>query len=183
MKKLLAQVEDNKTPMSQSNVLSLNMGEIESPSEQSSDSEGEISPTNHNQFELANEKYEEDQQIADRKGSSDWEWINTSERFKNLKISKNQITIKKTSPDFVEKYRMQEAERYKTPTRPWAYYNEDGSVCIAAPVCKKNLSNNAKAREHFIFRPERPACITILCLARDAARYLFDQSPSGRSGD
>lgn len=168
LSKLLLSLEQPRKNNSPTRV-DYDMGEIESPLEQSSDSEGDQSPVNHSIFEIPPDKYEEEA-APDRKGSSDWEWINTSERFKNLKISKNQLTIKKTSPEFVEKFRAQEAERYKNPTRPWIYYNEDGTTCIVAPICKKNLSNSAKAREHFIFKPERPACITILCLARDAAR-------------
>ena len=173
MTDLLRSLESDSTiPSPQHNNVSPEMGEIESPAELSSDSEGEQSPVNHSLFEIPPDKFE-DEPVQDRKGSSDWEWINTSERFKNLKISKNQLTIKKTTVEFIEKFRLQEAERYKNPTKPWVYYNEDGSTCVVAPICKKNISNSAKAREHFIFKPERPACITILCLARDAARYEF----------
>lgn len=60
-----------------------------------------------------------------------------SERFKNLKEHKNWLTIKKSSKEWVDVYRMQEEERYKYPTKPWVYYNEDGSTSIVGPVIKK----------------------------------------------
>ncbi len=65
------------------------------------------------------------------------EQIINSDRFKNLKEHKNQVTIPKASQEWIEIYRRQEDERYKNPTRPWVYYNEDGSTSIVGPVIKK----------------------------------------------
>jgi hypothetical protein len=41
------------------------------------------------------------------------------------------------SAEELELFRMQEAERYKYPERPWVYYNHDGTTSIVAPVIKK----------------------------------------------
>lgn len=63
--------------------------------------------------------------------------ILNSERFKNLKVHKNQVTLTKASPEWIEIYRRQEEERYKYPTRPWIFYNDDGTTSIVGPIIKK----------------------------------------------
>jgi len=45
--------------------------------------------------------------------------------------------LPKTSPEWIEIYRRQETERYEHPTRPWIYYNEDGTTSIVGPIIKK----------------------------------------------
>lgn len=75
-----------------------------------------------------------------------------NERFREYK-NKNTITIKSLSQNEIEFYRIQEAERYKQPQRPWVYFNEDGTSSIVGPVAKKNknglqISLNNKPRDH-----------------------------------
>ena len=60
-----------------------------------------------------------------------------SERFKHIRVHKNQLTITPSPPDHIQLFRTQEAERYKYPDRPWVYFNGDGSTSIVAPVIKK----------------------------------------------
>lgn len=93
-------------------------------------------------------------------------------RFQDLKCYKNQVTIAARGKEWIEYYRKQEAARYTNPTRPWIYYNEDSTMSIVAPVAKKPLTNCSKPREHSALKTQRPACITILCLTRDAASRL-----------
>ena len=57
---------------------------------------------------------------------------------------------------------------------PWVYYNLDGSTSIVGPVAKKRPPQNQKPREHNQLHSNRPAIITLLCLARDAAARLPD---------
>ena len=93
-----------------------------------------------------------------------------SERFKMIRVHKNQLTIKPSPDDHIEIFRQQEVERYKYPDRPWVYYNGDGSTSIVAPVIKKKTQQiNQKPREHAQLKSQRPAIVTLLCLARDAA--------------
>ncbi len=65
----------------------------------------------------------------------------SGERFKDLKMHKNQLTIKPRTKEWTYWYRRQESERYANPTRPWIYYNEDSSTSIVAPVSKKPIAN------------------------------------------
>ncbi len=108
------------------------------------------------------------------KAKDELDELMSGDRFQDLKLHKNQLTIKPRSQDWIYWYRRQEAERYANPTRPWLYYNEDGTTSIVAPVCKKPMTASSKPREHVMLKNERPACITILCLARDAASRLPD---------
>ena len=91
-----------------------------------------------------------------------------------LKLVKNQITIKQRNDDERRFYRQQEIERYKNPHLPWIYYSADGlDTAIVGPVLKRIPANSiSKPREHILLKNERPGCITILCLARDAASRL-----------
>jgi hypothetical protein len=98
-----------------------------------------------------------------------------SERFKNLKINKNQLTIRPRSKEEIKEYQRQETERYKHPHLPWEYKNPDGSSSIVSPVVKKALpATTSKPRDHILLKPDRPPYVTILCLARDAAARLQD---------
>ena len=60
-----------------------------------------------------------------------------SERFRYIKINKNQLTIAVSPLEHVQMFRLQEIERYKNPDRPWVYFNGDGSTAIVAPVFRK----------------------------------------------
>ena len=67
---------------------------------------------------------------------------------KYMKLSPNRIVYIKTG-EWVSKFRAQERERYKHPTKPWIYILENGAKTIVAPVAKKASSSlSAKAREH-----------------------------------
>ena len=108
------------------------------------------------------------------KNSNDLDWIFYTERFKDLKLVKNMLTIEPNSPAQVEAYRAQETERYKYPTKPWIYDNQDNSKSIVAPVLRKVGQATSKARDHPSLKKVRPAHVTILCLVRDATARLPD---------
>lgn len=98
-----------------------------------------------------------------------------SERFINLKVMKNQLTIRDRTEEEMAEFRRQEEERYKVPHLPWIYNNFDGTGSTVAPVTKKPPTNAAsKPREHILLKQERPSYVTILCLVRDAAARLPD---------
>lgn len=98
-----------------------------------------------------------------------------TDRFMHIRVHKNQLTIKPSPIEHIEMFRQQEFERYKHPDRPWVYYNGDGTTSIVAPVIKKkNQQINQKPREHAQLKSQRPAIVTLLCLARDAAARLPD---------
>lgn len=106
---------------------------------------------------------------------SNYENILSPERFKNMKINKNQLTIRIRTKEDIKEYQRQELERYKNPHLPWEYINPDKSVSIIAPVLKKIPSSlSSKPREHAMLKQDRPSYVTILCLARDAAAKLPD---------
>lgn len=98
-----------------------------------------------------------------------------NERFKHIRVHKNQLTTKPSPPEHIELFRQQEVERYKYPDRPWIYFNGDGSTSLVAPVIKKkNQQINNKPREHAQLKSQRPAIVTLLCLVRDAVSRLPD---------
>jgi hypothetical protein len=102
-----------------------------------------------------------------------YEGLLSEERFRNLKINKNQLTIRPRTKEELKEFQKQELERYKSPHLPWMYHNSDGSVSVVAPVLKKiPSSSTSKPREHVMLKPDRPSYVTILCLARDAASRL-----------
>lgn len=115
----------------------------------------------------------EDEKVREMKMQGNLEWVRFANRFKDLRIHKNQVTIKVTGTKGLEEYRKQEAERYRNPTVPWMYRLEDGSEVVVAPVCKK-VSGSSKAREHSFLKLDRPPYLTTLCLTRDAAARLPD---------
>jgi hypothetical protein len=115
------------------------------------------------------------QVISNKEDRTNYENLLSPERFKNMKINKNQLTIKIRTKEEVKEYQRQELERYKNPHLPWEYINPDKSISIVAPVLKKMPSSiSAKPREHAMLKQDRPAYVTILCLARDAAAKLPD---------
>ena len=97
-----------------------------------------------------------------------------SDRFKNIKKNKIQITIKKRTPEEINSYRIQEKERYKYPQKPWEYTLSDGNIAIVAPLFSSQKGLIAKARDHELLKNERPPYITLLALVRDAAARLED---------
>lgn len=106
------------------------------------------------------------------------EEILNSNRFKGYK-NKNQLTIEPYSEEQIEFFRLQEAERYKHPQKPWIYLDHKGKTSIVGPVVKKNKNGaqaglNNKPRDHPQLKQDRPGIITLLCLARDAASRLPD---------
>ena len=100
--------------------------------------------------------------------------ISNTDRFKNLKKNKIQITIKPHSKEEIEYFRKQEIERYKNPHLPWEYKLLNGNRAIVAPVFKKSKTIISKARDHKLFKEDKPPYITILSVVRDAASKLED---------
>ena len=94
------------------------------------------------------------------------------------KITKKEAMYKITLParprnnDWVDNYRRQEYQRYSNPTKPWVYTCEDGRKVTVAPVAKKVSVVSGKPRDHPLLKIERPACVTILTIVRDAAARL-----------
>jgi len=95
------------------------------------------------------------------------------DRLNNLKINKNQLTIRPRTKEEIKEFQRQELERYKKPHLPWKYVHPDGSSSVVAPVQKKiPSSGQTKPRDHVLLKGDRPSYVTILCLARDAAARL-----------
>ena len=97
-----------------------------------------------------------------------------SDRFKNVRKNKVQITIKPRTKEEVEDFRKQEKLRYEKPYLPWEYTLSNGNVAIVAPLCSNSKNSIAKARDHELLKAERPPFITLLALVRDAASRLED---------
>jgi hypothetical protein len=95
-----------------------------------------------------------------------------SDRFKNVRKNKIQITIKPRTKEEIESFREQEKERYKYPHKPWEYTLSKGNVAIVAPLFSSTKSMIVKARDHELLKNERPPYITLLALVRDAAARL-----------
>jgi len=97
----------------------------------------------------------------------------SDERFRNLKMNKNQLTIRPRLKEELKEFQNQEFERYKFPHLPWSYTNQDDSVSVVCPVQKKVPTGTvSKPRDHVMLKSDRPAYVTILCLVRDAASRL-----------
>jgi hypothetical protein len=126
--------------------------------------------------ELKEETFEQELSVSNfRQDEFAYDNILNSERFRNLKINKNQLTIRPRSKEEIKEYQRQEAERYKHPHLPWEYKNSDGTSSIVAPVMKKaQTGTTSKPRDHILLKPDRPPYVTILCLGRDAAARLQD---------
>ena len=97
-----------------------------------------------------------------------------SERFKNVKKNKIQITIKPRTKEEVESFRKQEKVRYENPLKPWEYTLSNGNIAIVAPLLSSQKQLISKARDHELLKAERPPYITLLSLVRDAAARLED---------
>ena len=126
-----------------------------------------INNINNNDFLLS-------KSIDDNDSFIDNNNISNTDRFKNLKKNKIQITIKPHSKEEIEYFRKQEIERYKNPHLPWEYKLLNGNRAIVAPVFKKSKTIISKARDHKLFKEDKPPYITILSVVRDAASKLED---------
>lgn len=102
---------------------------------------------------------------------------NSSKINSNIKASKtsskNLLTITPKTQLEIESFRQQEMRRYEDPYSPFEYILDDGVKRIVAPICKKNSSGNGlKPRDHFLLKNDRPPCVTLLSMVRDAASKL-----------
>ena len=97
-----------------------------------------------------------------------------SERFKNVKKNKIQITIKPRTKEEIQNFRKQEKLRYQKPLQPWEYTLSNGNIAIVAPLYSNSKTIISKARDHELLKAERPPYITLLALVRDAAARLED---------
>ena len=97
-----------------------------------------------------------------------------SERFKNVKKNKIQITIKPRTKEEILNFRQQEKLRYEKPLSPWEYTLSNGNIAIVAPLFTSSKTIISKARDHELLKAERPPYITLLALVRDAAARLED---------
>lgn len=91
---------------------------------------------------------------------------------KKLAMYKITLPTRPKNSEWVDNYRRQEYLRYSNPTKPWVYNCEDGRKVTVAPVAKKISVVTGKPRDHPLLKSERPACVTILTLVRDAAARL-----------
>lgn len=99
--------------------------------------------------------------------SSSAERFNTT---RNLKISIS--TISPSCKQVRAYFRMEEALRYLIPEQSFSYTTIDGKKSSVAPMRRCSGKPSRKARDHFILKPNRPPCFTVLCLVRDAAARL-----------
>ena len=97
-----------------------------------------------------------------------------SDRFKNIKKNKIQITIKPRTKEEIQNFRKQEKLRYEKPLQPWEYTLSKGNIVIVAPLFNSSKAITSKARDHELLKAERPPYITLLALVRDAAARLED---------
>mmetsp|Transcript_21860 Transcript_21860/g.36191 ORF Transcript_21860/g.36191 Transcript_21860/m.36191 type:complete len:706 (+) Transcript_21860:92-2209(+) len=81
----------------------------------------------------------------------------------------NNNVLRPGTPESLKIFQSQERERYRWPQLPYTY-SVKGQRSIVAPVTKGLMGN--KARDHFMLKPARPPCITVLSLVRDAASRL-----------
>jgi hypothetical protein len=125
--------------------------------------------------EEVTETFYETEKIKNRYEGLEMESSLSDERFKNLKMSKNQLTIRPRTKEEIENFQKNELERYKNPHLAWIYNDIEGKATIVAPVLKKVITGNSnKPRDHVLLKSDRPSYVTILCLARDAASRLPD---------
>ncbi len=116
----------------------------ESSSEEDGNDELGLPPSeeqNVSQHEEEKQEKRKDRHEGRSKHRTELDELMANERFRDFKMHKNQLTLKPRSPEWSDYYRQQEIERYAHPTRPWLYYNEDGTTSIVAPVCKKPSAN------------------------------------------
>lgn len=98
--------------------------------------------------------------------------LDEKERFRELRAQKSLITINPISDEMRAYVRREEAVRYSVPDMAFSYTSADGQKSAVAPLRRIGAKSNAKARDHFMLKPDRPSHVTILCLVRDAAARL-----------
>ena len=97
----------------------------------------------------------------------------TKPRTQKKSSKKNTLNIKKSNPEEIKAFQVQEKLRYKDPTSPFLYLLKDKiTKRVVAPACKKYNESNTKARDHYLLKNDRPAIVTLLSLVRDAACKL-----------
>eukprot|EP00250_Pteridium_aquilinum_P014940 c22293_g1_i1 orf=686-3412(+) len=94
------------------------------------------------------------------------------ERFKDLRAQKSLTTIFPSSHEMRALFRKEERVRYSALEIAFCYTTGDGHKAAVAPLRRMGGKSKAKARDHFMLKPDRPSHITILCLVRDAAARL-----------
>lgn len=98
--------------------------------------------------------------------------LDEKERFKDLRAQKSLTTINPSCEEVRNYFRKEEVLRYSIPDRAFAYTAIDGKKSTVAPLRRCGGKPTAKARDHFMLKPDRPPHVTILCLVRDAAARL-----------
>ncbi|KAI3995280.1 hypothetical protein MKX01_032082 [Papaver californicum] len=94
------------------------------------------------------------------------------ERFKDLGAVRNVITIIPSSEEAKAHFRKEEYVRYLVPYRAFSYTAADGTKSAVAPMSRLGGKMTSKVREHFMLKPDRPPCFTVLRVVRDAASRL-----------
>ncbi|RZC81653.1 hypothetical protein C5167_044225 [Papaver somniferum] len=94
------------------------------------------------------------------------------ERCKDLGAVRNVITISPSSEEAKAHFRKEEYVRYLVPYRAFSYTAADGTKSAVAPVSRFGGKMTSKVREHFMLKPDRPPCFTVLRVVRDAASRL-----------
>lgn len=95
----------------------------------------------------------------------------SAERAAKKGNKKNLLSVTKATAEELKEFHRQEEERYKNPTKPFEYTLRFGEMRKVAPVWKKG-DGSTKAREHTLLKTDRPPCVTLLSLVRDAAAKL-----------
>lgn len=98
--------------------------------------------------------------------------LDEKERFKDLRAQKSLTTINPSCEEVRNYFRREEVLRYSIPDRAFTYTAIDGKKSTVAPLRRCGGKPTAKARDHFMLKPDRPPHVTILCLVRDAAARL-----------
>ncbi|MCL7029460.1 hypothetical protein MKW94_015353 [Papaver nudicaule] len=94
------------------------------------------------------------------------------ERFKELGAARNVITINPSSEEARAHFRKEEFFRYLVPYRAFLYTAADGTKSAVAPLRRVGGKFTCKVREHFMLKLDRPPCVTVLSIVRDAASRL-----------
>ncbi|KAI3939265.1 hypothetical protein MKX01_002133 [Papaver californicum] len=94
------------------------------------------------------------------------------ERFKVLEAVRNVVTISPSSEEAKAHFRKEEYVRYLVPYRAFSYTAANGTKSAVAPMSRCGGKMTSKVREHFMLKPDRPPCFTVLRAVRDAASRL-----------
>lgn len=118
-------------------------------------------------FSLSSESSSEE---AEEETETTWP-IGSPEADLGKSRGRNAITVTTASATELADFHAQETERYSQPSKPFTYKLKSGEMRSVAPVCRKG-ETLAKARDHALLKAERPACVTLLSIVRDAAAKL-----------